>query len=65
MDRHSGCFVCSGGAGEILRSMPDMATHTSIALCRRCWELPTAALRRKIDSIRAAMKAAREAAAEA
>lgn len=65
MNKHNGCFVCGGGHDETLRSMPDMTTMTSIALCAKCWALPNDALKAKVVRIREAMAKARQEAAGA
>lgn len=64
-DRHNGCFVCGGGQDAILTSIPDYRDTTSIAVCAKCYALSSDELRKRIDSIRAAMKMAREVAARA
>ncbi len=63
MAKHSGCFVCGQGIGQILTSIPDFKAMSSVALCPTCHALSSDDLRRKIDNIRNAMQKAREAAA--
>lgn len=50
-DKHGGCFVCGGGAGEILISVPDYQDSVGKARCRTCFELPVATLRKKFNAI--------------
>ena len=61
--KHSGCFVCGGGKDEILTSIPDMISMTSIAICKRCFGMGNEELRTRIDKIRNAMLTARQEAA--
>jgi hypothetical protein len=65
MSKHAGCFVCGSTEDAVLRSVPDMTTMTSVALCSKCYALPNDALKRKLDAVREAVKKAREAAAAA
>lgn len=62
---HNGCFVCGQGIGQILTSIPDWKSTSSVALCGKCYALSPDDLRKRIDSIRTAMTKAREAASHA
>ena len=63
MAKHSGCYLCGSTADEYLTSVPIMVgTSHSIALCSKCYSLPSDDIKNRIKKVAAAMAAAREAA---
>jgi hypothetical protein len=62
MPKHSGCFICGSTDDEILVSIPVLAAGDafSAALCRNCYTLPVAEIKRKIETVVEAQKELRK-----
>ena len=65
MPKHGGCFLCGSTKREILKSVPLFYAMQSVALCDECRAQPAEEIKARVDSMREAMKRAREHAQEA